>query len=486
MSDLDKYRLAFDVSPMPLLLVSADGVIRLTNAGLDELFGYPVGALIGQPVEVLVPEDVRAIHPDLRGAYMRVPTKRGMGRGRDLTGVTRTGGRIALELGLDPVEIDGATWAMVAAVDIRARKAQDERLRLTLDASASAMITVDGEGRIIAVNRATCLLFGYEPDELVGQTIEMLVPDDQRRVHPVYRASFHGQNRARPMGLGGKLYCRHRSGRAIPVEIALNPVSSPDGWVVVATVIDLTERDAHEREITEKADALAEMNTELSHFAYSASHDLKAPLATVAGLLDLCLEDLSAGNGAEARENIAAAVETVQRAARKVEAILSIARAGRSPLAPETFAVEQDMRAIWADLTAGTGDVPRLDFDLDGAGMVTAERQTLGVILENLASNAIRYADPAKPDRWVRLRARSDADGLKLSFADNGLGIPAAAQPFVFQMFKRLDDRSQDGLGLSLVQKHVERMGGCIDLTSDVGVGTEFTVTLPHPSREVR
>lgn len=481
MPHIEQYKLAFDVSPMPLLLASADGVIRLTNRGLDDLFEYGRGELVGQPVEVLVPDSVRAHHPELRHAYLRVPTKRSMGRGRDLTGVTKSGASIVLELGLDPVKVGDETWALVSALDIRARKAHDERMRIALDAAASAMVMVDEEGSIRFVNRATLSLFGYAEEELIGRTIECLVPESTRRAHTVYRGSFLGVNKARPMGLGASLYARHKSGRSIPVEIALTPVQTPDGRMVVATVIDLTAQLEAEQALTRKAEELAAMNTELSHFAYSASHDLKAPLSTVAGLLTLCIDDLAEGRGDEVTTNLETAIDIVHRSSTKIESILTVARAGRDPLAPESFPIAPEIEAIWTDLTHRVARAPRLETDLEVGpdGLVTVERKTLNIIVENLASNAIRYADAAKPERWVRIAVRQDADGLRLVMTDNGIGIPAEGLPLVFQMFKRIDDRSQDGLGLTLVRKHIERLGGSIAVTSTQGTGTEFTVHLP-------
>ena len=327
---LEKYRLAFEVSPMPLLLASDDGTIRLTNRALDELFEYDRGELIGKSVDILVPEEIRGRHPGLRDAYLRVPVKRAMGSGRDLSGVTKYGATIALELGLDPVRLEsGETWALVAAVDIRQRKALEERLRLTLDAAASAMIMVGAKGRITYANRSALALFGYDEDELVGREVECLVPEAVQPAHPVFRASFLGQKKARPMGRDAELFARHKSGRLIPVEIGLTPVEAPEGLLVVGTVIDLTERRAAERAIAAKAAELAGVNAELSQFAYSASHDLKAPLATLAGLLSLCIEDLDAGLLDELRDCLVEAVEVAERNARKVETILRIARAGR-------------------------------------------------------------------------------------------------------------------------------------------------------------
>jgi PAS domain S-box-containing protein len=425
MSMLEKYRLAFEVSPMPLLLVSGDGIIRLTNRGLDDLFEYAPGELIGQRVEQLVPEPMRAAHPALRRAYMRVPTKRAMGQGRDLSGLTRSGDIIALELGLDPVRIGDETWALVAAVDIRHRRALDEKLRLALDASASAMLMVDVDGRITLVNRAALQMFGYDAEDLLGQPVEMLVPDAVRQVHPVYRASFLGANEARQMAADGDPFARHRSGRGFPVDVSLTPVRTPEGTLVVATIIDLTERRRTQREMAANAAELAAANVELSHFAYSASHDLKAPLATVAGLLNLCIEDIDAGDLDEARKTLHDAMDIVVRNAAKVENILRIARAGRATVVAETFALRAVVCAIWKDLTATARTLPRLDLDLGPDDRIFSEAETLTVILENLISNAIRYADETKPDPWVQVRLRRSAQGITLTVADNGLGIAA-------------------------------------------------------------
>ena len=101
------------------------------------------------------------------------------------------------------------------------------------------------------------------------------------------------------------------------------------------------------------------------------------------------------------------------------------------------------------------------------------------MILDNLISNALRYADETKPDCWIKVSLRKDGEKLALAVADNGLGIATESLPKVFEMFRRIDARSQNGLGLSLVRKHVERLGGTISVTSVPGTGTEFRVVLP-------
>ncbi|MEM1416796.1 MAG: PAS domain S-box protein, partial [Myxococcota bacterium] len=142
------------IGPLPMLLVGPDGRIRAVNAELERLFEYPPGALEGELVEMLLPEAVASRHPELRAAYARVPTKRRMGRGRDLHGRTRTGRVLPLELGLHPFEEGGETHVLVTAVDITERKRDEERVRTAIDAAASSMILVSPTGTIELVNPA--------------------------------------------------------------------------------------------------------------------------------------------------------------------------------------------------------------------------------------------------------------------------------------------------------------------------------------------
>ena len=476
---LDKYRLAFEISPVPMLLVSPSGTIEMVNSGLNELFGYDPGELKGQCVEVLIPDSVKEYHPQLRDAYFRVPTKRGMGVGRDLYGKNRSGAVIPLELALEPVPIEGEKWAMVAAVDISQRKAQEERLRLAMDASASAMIMVDAVGDIVFANKAAVELFGYEESDLVGSSVERLVPESARRAHPVYRSSFMSASKPRPMGPDQKLFALHCDGREIPVEIALTPVGSGVKKLVMSTIIDLSDHVEAERLMMEKARELEELNIELSHFAYSASHDLKAPLSTIIGLLNICIEDLDDGNLEELRVNLKRAVEIGKRSSTKIEGVLRIARAGREATEPELVQLEELVRQIWEDLSASFDNALELQVSLGEDQTVFTERSALHIILDNLLSNAIRYRDLSKDRLSVTVTAVRHERATQFRVSDNGIGIASQSQHLVFEMFRRLDERSADGLGLTLVKKQIERLGGTIELESEEGVGTTMIFTIP-------
>ncbi|MGQ7842859.1 PAS domain-containing sensor histidine kinase [Granulosicoccus sp. 3-233] len=474
-----QYEFAFEVSPVPMLLVSEAGDILLTNQLMSELFEYEHGELIGKKVEILVPEAIRQHHPGLRGAYFTYPVKRNMGQGRDLNGVTRTGKTIPLELGLDTVMVDGSLCALVVALDIRQRKLHEQRMNLAMDAAASAMIMVNDEGRIVFVNKAALQLFGHDESQLLNSPIEQLVPDDIKQAHPVYRNGFMRASKPRPMAKERTLFALHRTGRKIPVEIALTPVDTHDGKMVVSTIIDLSERVDAENAMAEKHRELASLNEELMQFAYSASHDLKAPLTTITGLLELCLEDLEEGDLDSVREVLNRTLMIGMRSAEKVEGVLEIARVERSPISAEQIDLESMVNDIWEDLTGNRDVSARLVVSINHDNTVFLEKNTLHVILENLLSNAVRYVDQDKSQHIIEVSSQATDESIIIDVLDNGIGIPTDSQSKVFELFSRIDERSDHGLGLALVKKHVDRLQGSISVDSTPGVKTTFSVSLP-------
>lgn len=476
--------LAFKICPMPMLLVDGGGKIVLSSEDFDQMFEYETGELIGQSVDRLVPDSVRDAHPQLRQAYLRKPAKRDMGRGRDMSGVTKSGRVFPLELGLNPITMEGEQFAIVAAIDISQRKAMEARIRAILNASASAIVLSDDSGKIVFVNTVALRLFGYSSEELLGQSVECLVPERARVAHPVYRRSYMEKQDVRPMGLGNRLYAQTSDGSEVPVEIALTPVETQEGKLVMCTIIDLTERVSAEQEMEAKALELEQLNIDLSSFANSASHDLKAPLSSISGLLRICIEDLEEGEVEEVAANLAEAAEISRRGAQKVENVLQIARAGQQKLDRVAIDLESKVRAIWRDLTASLKHPPELELDLNHGKTLVMEKPTLTTILDNLLSNAIRYGDATKDRHVVRVTSRNVNSDFELVVADNGLGITEENLKRVFEMFERLDERSGDGLGLALVRRQVERLNGSITVESTKGEGAEFRIFIPIQAEE--
>jgi len=482
MSDqLANLRSVFAASPNAVLLIGEDGEIRMTNPRLDQLFGYEPGELIGQRVEVLVPEAVREHHPELREAFFRLPSPREMGMGRDLFGVAKDGHLIPLEIGLSPFETGQGTCVLASLLDITARKLQDEKLRLAIDAASSAMIMIDSRGSIVLTNRQACETFGYADGELIGKPVETLVPDRFRRRHAVYRTSFARLPRRRKMGEGSDLYGCRKDGSEFPLEIGLTPIAGHDGEFVMSTIHDISERRLQEQRMADHNAELGRLNEELSQFAYSASHDLKAPLTTISGLLHCAVEDLEAEQLGDVQVNIDRALELSDHLARRVEDVLCLARSDGQHEMTREGDLKSVINEIEQQLSSSIeqNDV-RFEVKLRHREPVVTEPSRLLQILQNLVENAVRYADSGKAERFVRVETASDAGGLCVDVVDNGIGIPRKRHGEVFKMFKRFGNHRLpgSGLGLALVHKHVQRLGGSIAFESTPG-GTVFHVILP-------
>ncbi|WP_010142447.1 sensor histidine kinase [Oceanicola sp. S124] len=474
----ERFKLAVSLSPVPALLVGPEGRIAMTNAALDQLFLYPDRALIGQNVEQLVPLSSQARHPILREAFNRRPIRREMGQGREVYGQRADGSFVPVEIGLSPVPLGGRTMVFTTVVDISERRLGERRLREALDAAATAMVMVAPDGTIELVNSAACALLGGVSAELVGRNVDSFVPTEFRVQHAVYRQSYVNASRPRAMTEGRDLHVVGLDGRRTPVHIALTPIDGVGGQRIMATLVDLSQIMAQERELEERNAHLSALNEELTQFAYSASHDLRAPLATIAGLLELCLEDLAEGETQECTRNITEALKTSRRNIRKVEQVLTLARAGLDPMPPEPVDLTEAATAIWDDLTCDGLAKPAFCIVSDGPADYITERQTLLTAIENLLSNACRFQDPTKESPWVELRLRHAPERLELSVSDNGIGIPKQDQARVFELFRRSGKSTGHGLGLTLVQKHVRRLRGSIRLDSSPE-GTCFTLTLP-------
>ncbi|MBU2712925.1 PAS domain S-box protein [Zooshikella harenae] len=238
----DMVHLAVEASPNGMILTNKQGHILLVNKTTEALFGYRREELIDQPIDILIPERLKQNHPQLFQNYFKDPKSRPMGLGLNLFGLHKSGKEIPIEIGLNPIKTDDDTYVLAAIVDIRKQKHAEEMMHLAVEASPNGMIMVDDAGMIVLVNSATESMFGYARDELIGQELDKLVPQRFRGRHPVLREEYLKHPKARAMGQGRELFGLHKSGHEFPVEIGLNPIETTHGLLVLASVIDITER----------------------------------------------------------------------------------------------------------------------------------------------------------------------------------------------------------------------------------------------------
>jgi len=348
----------------------------------------------------------------------------------------------------------------------------EQLFRLVVEASPNGVVMVDRRGVIVLVNRETERLFGYTRDELVGQSIERLVPSRFKSSHPDMRQGFLANPQARAMGAGRDLFGVHKDGSEIPVEIGLNPIEVEEGFFVLASVIDIGPRKQVEAE-------LRRSNEELERFAYVVSHDLQEPLRTVSSYVQLLSRRYHDRLDADAMDFIDFAVGGARRMQQLIADLLTFSRVGTrgAPLVPT------GMQAVYENTLASLGaalDESNATVTADPLPTVVADAGQLAQLLTNLLGNALKFRGNQPPH--VHVGATRAGRMWTITVRDNGIGIAPEYFERIFVIFQRLHSREEyagTGVGLAICKKIVERHGGRIWVDSTPGQGARFSFTLP-------
>ena len=445
------------------------GIIRSWNPGAERLLGYPADDIIGESVTRLLPEDRQGEETMLLERIrngQRVSNFESVRRRRD-------GSLVEVSLTISPVrDLRGRVVGASKIIrDISERKQFETRFRLVVEAAPSAMIMADKSGVITLVNRRSEDLFGYRREQLIGMSIQALIPERFRERHRGHVAGFFASATARPMGAGGELFGLRNDGTEVPIEIGLNPIDTSDGLFTLASIIDITERKRYQ-------DELRRSNVELEQFAHVASHDLQEPLRMVASYTELLGERYGDQLDERAQKYIHYAVDGARRMQRLVADLLTYSRVGLQgkPLVPVNAAPVID--GVLTLLEGAIRDAGAV-IEVGPLPVVLADEGQLHQLLQNLIGNAIKFRGDAPPHIVVEATRHNTC--WRFFVRDNGIGIDMRHADRVFEMFQRLHERGRydgSGIGLSVAKRILERHGGAIWLESEPGRGTTVHFTL--------
>ena len=388
------------------------------------------------------------------------------------------------------------------------------------------IIVSNQQGRIVSINELARQFFGYPDEELLGQSINILVPTAVEGYHEKLRQSFVANPQVRAMGHNRDLHARRKDGSVFPVEISLGYFRLDEELHVVAYIIDISFKKEAERELLAHRDRIERLNAELeqkvvdrthallntfeqlqqskdelaaaltaerelgelkSRFVSMASHEFRTPLTAVLNSATLIEKYTDSNQQDKRQKHLARIRSSVKHLNDILEEFLSVGRLeeGKIEARPTLTDIAALITEVVADMQGMLKTDQRIETELNCPHSIWLDHSLLRKVLVNLLSNAVKYSGPGSV---VRVQSICTNDQLRLVVEDQGVGIAPDDQQHLFERFYRAKNVTNipgTGLGLHIVAQYSQLLGGTVALTSELGRGTTVTLTIPYENHSV-
>jgi PAS domain S-box-containing protein len=438
-------QLIIDSALDAVITIDERGVITGWNPQAEQTFGWTCDEVMGETLaETIIPPEFREAHTSGLQRFLATGEGPVLNRRIELTAVRRSGQVFPVELSISPLRLNNHYEFSGFIRDITERKRLEERFRATVESAPIAMVMIDREGKIILVNVQTQALFGYAREELLDQSVELLVPERFRAQHPPLRAGFFGNPQARRMGAGRELYGLRKDGSEFPVEIGLNPVQTEEGLCVLSAIVDITERKRSEEQIRaslkEKEVLLREIH-----------HRVKNNLQIISSLLQLQTRQVKDSEHVEIFKESQNRIKSMALIHEKLYQSHDLARVD--------FA--KYLQSLATHLFRSYAIDPQtisLEMSVEDSMLGIDTAIPCGLIVNELVTNSVIHAFPeGKGTIGIAFRPHGDERYI-LTVRDNGIGFREIPDP--------QDTRS---LGWQLVNALVGQLGATIEVSHQEG-----------------
>ena len=486
-------RALLDAAPFGVVALDAAGRIKLWSRSAQDILGWTEQQVLGRPL----PSAMELPDASRNESEMRLTRSDGSAIDAAVWTLPWQAGTVVIFTDNSPRrnnerEIQNLMEREKEALtQVRAER----RFRDLLEAAPDAIIEVDGEGSILLLNAVAEQLFGYRREELLGQSVEVLVPDHVRGIHAAHRAHYRAHPVTRPMGSGLDLRARRKDGSTFPVEISLSPVKSEEGFRVTAVIRDISERKQAEerlrlvqtkytRELELRNQEIERATRHKSEFLANVSHELRTPLHTVIGFSELLAEETKGPLNADQKRFINHIYKDSQHLLSLINEILDLSKieSGKLQLSRETLELGAIVNDVLSSIRPqGLAKTLAIGTDVTAPVFVSGDRIRVKQILYNLLSNAVKFTPSGG---YIRVSAEPSGGFARISVTDTGIGIPPEEHESIFDTFHQAATvggslREGTGLGLPITRRLVEAHGGRMSLESEPGKGSRFSFTLP-------
>ncbi|MGH7931478.1 MAG: PAS domain S-box protein, partial [Candidatus Binatia bacterium] len=437
-----------------VITIDHEGKVVEFNPAAEKTFGYQKGEVTGKMLaDLIIPPGLRDKHREGLKRHLATGESSIIGRRIEVNAMRADGTEFPVELAVTRIDVNEQPLFTAYLRDITARTQAEELLRRVIESAPSAMVMTNARGEIVLVNGQTEKLFGYRREELISESIELLVPERLRQNHPVYRRTFMHNPDARLMGAGRDLFARRKDGSEFPVEIGLNPLKTNEGMMVLSAIVDIT---AHKRAEDTMKSTLREKEVLLKE----THHRVKNNLQIISSLLDLQTSTLRDPR----------VLQSVQESQHRIRSMALI----HEKLYQSPDLAEVDLAEYVDNLTAYLVRAYRfsearvsLKLETEPVRLRIDTAIPCGLILNELVSNALKHAFPDGCQGTITVTVKEEEPGkVTVKVSDDGVGLPSG-----------IDWRTTSSLGLRLVNTLTRQLQG--SLAVQTTGGTSFHISFP-------